>query len=141
MHGREARNLHESAGSPLVGRGGISHAAQEKIAEATQAGHADFKAGLCNGEVAGGEEMLGPMDSTLNPELVRRATEEGLKLPDEMERGNLHGVSDGLNRSRIFGWLGQHLAREAEAGEDIVPRSINRFQYPTAGRSSAAMGE
>jgi hypothetical protein len=80
--------------------------------------------------VIGGEKHLGAVDAKLRAELMRRRSEEGLELANELEWRQLARSRDLTNGRRVLAKLSQQIARatqtsKEEIGEEHLPRDHN----------------
>ena len=119
--GEIAGNLHHAAGAALVSRGCRADTTCEKITEAAQAGETHFHTDFGDGVLTVGQKKFGPVEARLDSKLVRRETEQGFKLADEVERRDAGLLGDGFDREGLFGDRAQQLSRLAKPVKNIVP--------------------
>jgi hypothetical protein len=94
---QDARDRHHRTDTAAVRGRRYPYAPREQIAEAAQAGEADFHAHVGHRVLAHRKQFLRAVESCLHSILVRRPAEEGVKLPDEVKRRYPRLARDRLN--------------------------------------------
>jgi hypothetical protein len=115
-----AWHLDQNPGFALVGGGRRANAAREEITKAAEAREADLHAYLGDGMLAHGQQEFGPFQTRLDTELVRRKSENGFKLADEIERRNSNFAGDVLNREPLLRHFHEQFSSSAEASKLIA---------------------
>ena len=133
VRGKGAGHLHERPTATPVCRWWFPHPPREEGAEATQARKPDFHADVGDGIVSRREEVLGGIQARLDPKLVRRHTEDGLELADEMERRDLRLPGELRYGGGGFALFPQEVARQAEASEPFMSQQHVETQCTAAG--------
>src|SRR6185436_16122346 len=108
------RYCDQRSDSSSISRGRFTNALREECAEAAETGEADLHAHVGHRVLAAGEQRLRELDTRRDAELMRRHSEHGLELPDEMKRRDADLAGELLDRRCWLPRLAEQIARAAQ---------------------------